>query len=138
MLEKPEQVSSMPSAQHRICCPAQVTDGYSFTKLQMLEEGHLAPERMHVNHQPCQSLKSFKRHPASSHSLLGAPAKTPPAFGKGSKASSDWHRQRANSWLPALALGPHLLQLPRSACGSEEKKPKCYPSLNVSLLQAIL
>lgn len=141
MLEKPDRVSSLLSATRKVCRPAQVRDGYSFTKLQMLEEGHLAPEHTQVNHQLCQkSLKSFKRHPDSSHSLLGAPAKAPPAFEKGSKESNDWHRQRANSWLPASALGPHLrTELPPSACGSGEKrKPKSYPSFNDSLLRAVL
>lgn len=54
MLEKPDRVSSLLSATRKVCRPAQARDGYSFTKLQMLEEGHLAPEHTQVNHQLCQ------------------------------------------------------------------------------------
>lgn len=69
-----------------------------------------------------KSLKSFKRHPGSSHNLLSAPANPPAVFDMESKESNDWHRQRVNFWLPASALGPHLAtQLPPSACGSGEK-----------------
>ena len=57
MREKPDRVSSLLSAQRKLCRPAQVRDGYSFTKLQTLEEGHLAPEHTHVNHQLCQRVR---------------------------------------------------------------------------------
>lgn len=66
MLEEPDGVSSLLPAQHEVCSPAQVRDGYSFTELQTPEQGHLAPEHTQVNHQLCQrALKgTLPPHPA--------------------------------------------------------------------------
>lgn len=105
MLQKPDRVLSLLTAQHKICCSAQVRGGYSFAKLQMLQEGHLAPEHTHINHQLCQRVRGVLK------STLPPPwctAKGPPAFDKRSKESNGYHRQGVNSWLPASALGSTL------------------------------
>lgn len=123
ILEKPDQMLLLLSAQHGLCCSAQVRGGHSFTKLQMLQESHLAPEHTHINHQPCLRVRGVSK------STLPPPwctAKAAPAFDKRSIESISWNRHRVNSWLTSFSprTPPHNTAFSFSLWKQREKKTK--------------
>lgn len=96
-----------------------------------------ASAQAHKSSVMSKSLRSFKSHLASSHSLLCAPSEPPPASDKGSKESKDWPRLKANFWLLASAP-PHNTVFSFSLRSGQKRKPKHCLNCNDSLFQIIL